>query len=120
MKKFSWLLVALSILATNTACSSGPKYGLKSQLGYFYCYTVPDFEFQSYQAKLYDVNGELISVVDDLDVEESTGRYSTGTCEITASFRDVPLGVGPYQIEYFVDGDIKLDSREFETFDLEY
>jgi hypothetical protein len=39
---------------------------------------------------------------------------------MTASFRDVPLGVGPYQIEYFVDGDINLDSREFETFDLEY
>jgi hypothetical protein len=81
MKKFAWLMVALLILATNPACSSG---------------------------------------VDDLDVEESTGRYSTGTCEMTASFRDVPLGVGPYQIEYFVDGDINLDSREFETFDLEY
>ena len=120
MKKFAWLMVALSILATNTACSSGPEYGVKTQKGYFYCYTVPDFEFQTYQAKLYAVSGELISILDDIDVEESTGRFSTGTCELTPVFRDVPLGVGPYEVKYFVAGDIQLDSREFEIFDLEY
>jgi ABC-type oligopeptide transport system substrate-binding subunit len=120
MKKFSWLMVALSILATNTACSSGPEYGLKTREGSFFCFTVPNFEFQNYQANLYDVNGELVSTVDNLDVKESTGVYSTGMCELAASFRDVPLGNGPYKIEYLVDGDKVLDTWEFENFDLEY
>jgi ABC-type oligopeptide transport system substrate-binding subunit len=120
MKKFTWLVVALSILATNTACSSGPEYGLKTREGSFYCFTVPNFEFQNYEARLYDVNGELVSTENNLDVEESTDRYSTGMCELSASFRDIPLGNGPYKIEYLVDGDIVLDTWEFENFDLEY
>jgi hypothetical protein len=120
VKKFTLLIVALSILVTNTACSSEPEYGLKTRAGSFFCFTVADYESRSYQAKLYDVNGELISTVDALEAKESTGSYSTGICEITASFTDIPLGNGPYKIEYLVDGGIVLDTWEFESFDLEY
>lgn len=103
-------MVALSILATNAACSPGPEYGLKTRDGSFFCFTILNFEFQNYQAKVYDVNGELVATDDNLGVKESTDRYSTGKCELAASFRDVPLGNGPYKIEYLVDGDIVLDT----------
>ena len=38
----------------------------------------------------------------------------TGTCDISSSFIKIPLGKGPYKIEYLVNG-IKVDEYEFET-----
>jgi len=120
MKKITWLLAVMPMLLALSGCSSKPMYGTKSLSGNFYCFTVADFEYQNYEAKLFNGPGGLISTVLDVEVEESTNRYSTGTCDLSVTFSDVPLGTGPYLVEFSVNGSEIIDTYEFESFSLEY
>ena len=115
MKKHAWIIVLISIVIAVSGCTSKPKYGYKFEMGSFFCFTVENYESQNYEARLYDGSGDLIATVQNLEVKESTGRYSTGLCELTATFTEIPLGSGPYKIDYLLNGDIIVDTREFET-----
>jgi hypothetical protein len=120
MKKTSLLVPIISMLLALSGCSSNPMYGAKSISGNFYCFTVADYEYQNYEAKLFNGSGELLSTVLDVEIEESTSRYSTGTCNLAVTLSDVPLGSGPYLVDFLVNGSDVLDTYEFESFDFEY
>lgn len=114
MKRHARRIILISMVIALSGCASKPMYGGKTHVGNFFCYAVEDYQYQNYQAKLYDVSGELIATADNLEVKESTNRYMTGTCDISSSFIKIPLGKGPYKIEYLVNG-IKVDEYEFES-----
>ena len=88
-----------------SGCASKPKFGaISQQMGSFMCHTVENYEYQNYQAKVYDGSGSLLATVDNLEVKESTSRYSDGWCDLKVSAMGLPLGNGPYKIEYLVNG----------------
>ena len=97
-----------------------PMYGTKIVDGSFWCFTVEDFQYQEYQAKLFDSAGDVISTMTGLEVKESTGLYSDGYCDLSTTFSRVPLGNGPYLVEFYVNWTTEIDTREFESFDIEY
>lgn len=112
MKRHAWVIVFIPVIIAVSGCTSKQMYGaVVDEMGSFYCHTVEDYEYQNYQARLYDGSGDLLATVDNLEVKESTGRYSTGYCELTVSVLGLPLGNGPYKIEYLVNGEYLLDSK---------
>lgn len=115
MNKRAWTIVFIATAIAISGCTSKPKLGAKVEVGSFFCYNVADYEYQNYEARLYGGSGDLIATVQNLEVKESTGRYSTGWCELTATFTEIPVGSGPYKIDYLLNGDTIVDTREFET-----
>jgi hypothetical protein len=105
VKKQPWIIVFISIVFAISGCASKPKFGaIDNAKGSFMCYTVENYEYQNYQAKVYDGSGNLLATVDNLEVKESTSRYSDGWCNLKVSALGLPLGNGPYKIEYLVNG----------------
>ena len=126
-KKISIIFLVSLLLATSVFFGfkkysevALPMYGTKIVDGSFWCFTVEDFQYQEYQAKLFDSAGDVISTMTGLEVKESTGRYSDGYCDLSTTFSRVPLGNGPYLVEFYVNWTTEIDTREFESFDIEY
>ena len=119
MKKQSWIISFISIVIALSGCSSKPTYGAKFHTGSFLCFPFANYEYQNYEARLYDASENLIATADNLEVKESTGSFSTGFCDLSASFIGIPFGKGPYKIEYLLNRGRVLDTWVFETL-LEY
>ena len=130
-KKIAIMIVALLLLLTSGSLgvikysevqekitiAPMPMFGTKLIEGSFYCFA--DFENQNYQARLFNGSGDLVSITTDLEVKVSRYRYQTDKCDVPTIFKKVPLGNGPYLVEFLVNGDIIFDTKEFESFDLE-
>ena len=113
-------VIAISVLLISGCGDALPKYGAKEVSGSFFCFNLADFEYQEYQAKLFDGSGELISTMTDLEVKKSTNKFRDGTCDLSTIFSEVPLGNGPYLVEFYLNWTTVLDTLEFESFDIEY
>ena len=108
VKKYSEVQEKITIVPT-------PMFGTKSIEGSFFCFA--DFENQNYQARLFNGSGDLVSITTDLEVKRSRDRYQTGICDVPTIFNKVPLGNGPYLVEFLLNGDIVFYTKEFESFD---
>ena len=115
MNKRAWTIVFIATAIAISGCTSKPMYGYKIHYGHIFC-NIFEYENQNYEAWVYDVSGKFIATADNLEVKWSTNRYMSNTCDINASFSKIPLGSGPYKIEYLVNG-IKVDEYEFESAD---
>ena len=115
MKRHAWIIAFISIAIAVSGCTSKPMYGYKIDYNHIPC-NIFEYENQNYEAWAYDVSGKFIATADNLEVKWSSNRYTTGDCVIMASFSKIPLGKGPYKIEYLVNG-IKVDEYEFESAD---
>ena len=62
--------------------------------------------------------GLPVAVSNDVDVVPSTGKYSTGLCDVTAEFYEIPMTGGPFEVKYFADGIDVGRSWDFDIGDL--
>lgn len=111
-------LTAISV-ASLTGCSSSPTLGYYSSDINLWCYQDANPEIRSYDAKVLDVDGEVVSSSSNVEIkvwsDSNGGRYMTGQCQLKVEFGDIPLEGGPYTVKFSVDGKELSQTDEFDS-----
>lgn len=116
MKRCAILVVGLLGLTGCGAGSSAPSLGYyKADL--FWACTITD-QVGNYQVQVFNSAGLPVAVSNDVDVVPSTGKFTTGLCEVTAEFYEIPMTGGPFEVKYFADGVDVGRSWDFDIGDL--
>ena len=116
MRKLSFILASLLALTGCGVGSSAPSLGYIETSLTWAC-SITD-EVGSYQVQVFDAAGERVAVSNDVTVTTLTGAYSTGLCEVSTDFADIPMVGGPFSAKYFADGEDTGRSDDFDVDDL--